>query len=86
MLRITRIGLALLGVFAIAFVLITPDPNDDVPGVLKQGHLDKFLRLAVSSIEPLAVQSVMLFLPTPLCSKQQLTASELLDLFCIHRC
>ena len=82
MLRPLRIGLALLAIFAIAFVLITPDPDDDVPGILKPSHLGKSLRLAVSSIDPPAVQSAMVLLPTPLSSTQQLSASELLDLVC----
>jgi hypothetical protein len=41
MLKLAKIGLAIVIILAVARILITPDPTDDVNGVLQQRHLVK---------------------------------------------
>lgn len=86
MLRAAQIVLALLAAFAIALVLVTPDPTDDVPGILNGNHLDKIQKLAVCSINLPAQQCLMFRLPAPSNSHHRLTTSELFDLVCVYRC
>ena len=38
MLRWARVALALVVIFTVAYILITPDPTDDVDGVLQPNH------------------------------------------------
>jgi hypothetical protein len=86
MLRVARIALALISIFVITLVLVTPDPTDDVPGVLPPLHPNKAHKLAVCHI-PLPVwQSALVLLTVPASSTQSLPTSELLDLVCVSRC
>jgi len=83
MFRAARVALALLAIFSIAYVLVTPDPTDDATGLVRPSHLSKAQKLAVSFIQLTTQQSVVFLLPTPLSSNQRLTT---LYLFCIYRC
>jgi hypothetical protein len=86
MLRAARILLALISIFAIAFVLATPDPTDDVPGILRPSHLDKGHKTAASFVQQPPQQGVIFRLPAPPSSTQRLATSELFDLACVYRC
>lgn len=84
--RGVQIALALLAVFAITLVLITPDPTDDVPGILNSTHLCKGQRLTLFSISPPAQQYFINRLPARANSHQRLSTLELFDLDCVYRC
>ena len=86
MLRAARIALALLSIFAIAYVLATPDPTDDVTGVLRPNHLGKAQRLDPHFVQPTTLNSVIFRLLVPGSPTQRLTTFELVDLFCAYRC
>lgn len=87
MFRPVLVALALLAVFSILYVLATPDPTDDVNGVLHQpSHFSKGQKLAVCIVLQLAPQIVRFRLSTLSCSDQRSTTLELVDLFCTYRC
>ena len=86
MLRAARIALALLSIFAIAYVLATPDPTDDVTGVLRPNHLGKAQGLDPHFVQPPTPNSVILPLLVPGSPTQRLTTFELVDLLCAYRC
>ena len=75
-------------IFAIAYVLITPDPTDDVEGILRQNHQAKVQKLVSLSLPQLQVFVIVVFLlsMSSTRSAQRLTSSELLDLVCVCRC
>ena len=88
MMRGARIVLVVLVIFSIAYVLITPDPTDDVDGVLRPNHQAKAQRLVGLSLpqfQVLVIIAFLLSLPSTR-SAQRLTTSELLDLVCVCRC
>ena len=88
MMRGARIVLVALVIFSIAYVLITPDPADDVDGVLRPNHQTKAQRLVGLSLPQFQVLVIIAFLlsmPSTR-SAQRLTTSELLDLVCVCRC
>lgn len=82
-----RTALVLIVVFAIAYVLVTPDPTDDVDGILQPNHLSKAHTLTVVSVSQsqilitVALRSFAIpaFVP-------RLNTWELLDLACVYRC
>lgn len=80
------IALALLAAFAITLVLVTPDPTDDVLGILNRNHLDKFQKLDVFFIRPPVQQCLIFRLAPPPNSHQRLSTLELFDLDCVYRC
>ena len=86
MFRAVRVALALLSIFSIAYVLITPAATDDVTAVSQRSHFGKAQKLAVCLVQPLAPQIAIFRLPTPSSSNQRLTALELVDLFRTYRC
>jgi hypothetical protein len=81
-----RVALALVVIFSIAYVLVTPDPTDDVVGILQQSHPDAHRRLAVSLWEFQAPVTVLLHLFTFLDRPQHLATFELLDVISVCRC
>ena len=88
MMRGARIVLAVVVIFSIAYVLITPDPTDDVDGVLPPNHQAKaqsLVSLSVPQLQLLVIVAFLLFMPSTR-SAQRLTTSELLDLVCVCRC
>jgi len=87
MMRWARVALALLVAFTIAHILITPDPADDVDGILQQNHPASAHRmLAVSLWEFQTPVSVLLHLFTFTDRSQHLAAFELLDVISVCRC
>ena len=88
MMRGARIVLAVIVIFSIAYVLITPDPTDDVDGILRPNHQAKVQRLVSLPLLQLRVLVfVAFFLSMPSTkSAQRLNTSELLDLVCVCRC
>jgi hypothetical protein len=87
MMRWTRVALALLVAFTIAYILITPDPTDDVDGILQQNHLASAHRmLAVSFWEFQTSASVLPHLFTFTDRSKHLATFELLDVISVCRC
>ena len=88
MMRGARIVLVVLVIFSIAYVLITPDPTDDVDGILRPNHQAKVQRLVSLSLLQLPVLAIVAFLLSMPSTKsaQRLNVSELLDLVCVCRC
>ena len=87
MMRGVRVALVAVLIFSIAYVLISPDPTDDVYGVLRPNHSANAQRIVIVSL-PLPqspILAVVLFLLSMTRSAtQRLTASELFD--CVSRC
>jgi hypothetical protein len=87
MMRSARVALVVVAIFSIAYVLISPDPTDDVDGVLGLNHSAK--AQTIVSL-PLPQSPILVIAPsllsTPLNATQRLTTSELLDLVCVCRC
>jgi hypothetical protein len=87
MMRGLRVALAIVAIFSIAYVLITPDPGDDVDGVLRPHHSAKAQRIVSL---PLAQSPILVVAPFRLPMRpsgaQRLITSELLDLVCVCRC
>lgn len=87
MIRGARAALAVVAILSCAFVLITPDPTDDVDGVLRPNH-----RATAKTIVSLALpqSAILVFVPLLLPIRpratQRLTTSELLDVVCVCRC
>jgi hypothetical protein len=82
-----RIALALMVAFTIAYILITPDPTDDVYGILQQNHPALAHRmLAVSLWEFKVPMTVLLHLFTFTDRGQHLATFELLDVISVCRC
>jgi hypothetical protein len=87
MFRTVRVALALLSIFSIACVLVTPDPTDDVNAALQRSHFGKAQKLAVCFVQTLVPQIATFRLLTPSSSSnQRLTILELIDIFCTYRC
>jgi len=85
MMRFARVALAVVAIFSIAYVLITPDPTDDVVGALRSNHPAMEQRLfAVSLLQSWILVIVLLhFFISP---TRHLAALELLDLISVSRC
>jgi hypothetical protein len=87
MMRVARIVLVVVAVLSIAYVLITPDPSDDVDGVLRLNHSAKAQRIASLPLPRSPILVVVPFhLPMRPSAIQRLTTWELLDLVCVCRC
>jgi hypothetical protein len=87
MIRGARVALAVVAIFSIAFVLITPDPTDDVAGVLRPNHTAKAQTIVSLALPQSAILVIVPFLlPIRRTATQRLTTSELLDLVCVCRC
>jgi hypothetical protein len=80
-----KIGIALLALVAVATVLITPDPTDDVQGVVH--HLAKLHKLAVVAsipIKALAASQIGTIVSPDFLTN--LPTASLLDLVCARLC
>jgi hypothetical protein len=87
MIRGARAALAVVAIFSIAFVLITPDPTDDVDGVLRPNHTATAQTIVSLALPQSAILVFVPFLlPIRPSATQRLTTSELLDLVCVCRC
>jgi hypothetical protein len=83
-----RVALALVVIFSIAYVLITPDPTDDVYGVLQPNHPTAEQKvLAVSLWEfPISLTVLLQLLSLPAEFTHHFFAFELLDVISVWRC
>jgi hypothetical protein len=87
MIRGARVALVVVAIFSIALVLITPDPTDDVDGVLRPNHTAKAQTIVSLALPQSAILVIVPFLlPIRPSVTQGLTTSELLDLVCVCRC
>jgi len=87
MIRGARAALAVVAIFSVAFVLITPDPTDDVDGVLRLNHTAQAQTIVSLALprSPILVVVPFLLSMSP-SATQRLTTSELRDLVCVCRC
>jgi hypothetical protein len=88
MTRSVRVVLAVIIILSVGYVLISPDPTDDVDGVLRpqRRHLIKVQELAAASLlqrRILVIFELLLF-AFPL-STLHLTTEGLLDHVCVCR-
>jgi hypothetical protein len=87
MMRGARVVLVVVAIFSIAYVLISPDPTDDVNGALRPNHSAKAQRIVILPLPQSPIIAVVPFLLSIRPSAtQRLTTSELLDLVCVCRC
>jgi hypothetical protein len=86
MIRGARAALVVVAIFSFAFVLITPDPTDDVDGVLRPNHTAKARTIVSLALSQSAILVFAFLLPIRPSATQRLTTSELLDLVCVCRC
>jgi hypothetical protein len=87
MMRFVTVALAVVAIFSIAYVLITPDPTDDVTGALRSNHPAMEQKLsAVSVLQSWILVIVLLHFFTSPTSTRHLAALELLDLISVSRC
>ena len=87
MIRGARAALAVVAIFSFAFVLITPDPTDDVDGVLRPNRTATAQTIVSLALSQSAILVFVPFLlPIRPSATQRLTTSELLDLVCVCRC
>jgi hypothetical protein len=85
--RGARVALVVVVIFSIAYVLITPDPTDDVAAVLRPNHSAKAQKIVSLSLRQSPILVIIPFLLSmPRSATQRLTTSELLDLVCVCRC
>jgi len=87
MMRWTRVALALLVAFTIAYILITPDLSDDVDGVLGPNHPTLAHKMPEVSLPNSQIPVAVLFplFNLPRCTRH-LAAVELLDVISVCRC
>ncbi|PYT87592.1 MAG: hypothetical protein DMG41_14765 [Acidobacteria bacterium] len=93
MFRRVLVGLMLLFAFTIMFVLVTPDPTDDVTAVVRPSILHKayprtepLQKLSVPLVEPSSSQAVIFPLLATKSLPSRLNPSKLVDLLCEYRC
>jgi lipopolysaccharide export LptBFGC system permease protein LptF len=87
MMRVLQIVVVLAVVFSVAYVLITPDPTDDVDGILLSNHPLTAHRLIGVSVPHFQMFTIVLArLSTVLTFSKFSTTSELLALTCVCRC
>ena len=87
MMRMLQIVLILAVVFSLAYVLITPDPTDDVEGILVSNHPLTAPRVLAAAIPHFQMLTMVLArLSTVPTITKSLTTPELLDLTCVYRC
>jgi hypothetical protein len=87
MMRGARVALAVVAIFSIAYVLISPDLTDDVDGILRPDHTanaQTIVSLSLPQSPILVIVSSLLSMPGS--DTQRLTTTQLLDLICVCRC
>jgi hypothetical protein len=86
MMRWARVALALIVVFTISYILITPDPGDDVDGILQQNHLVSMHRMLAVSLWEFHTRMTVLFHSFTLPRfTRRLAKFELLDFISVCR-
>jgi hypothetical protein len=84
--RCVKVALAVLVIFSVGYVLITPDPSDDVTSVLKSNHVTKARRLVDVALPRFEIL-VMVVLPLFRCETPSASGTHnFLDLVCVFRC
>jgi hypothetical protein len=84
MLRLAKVGLAIVIVVSVASVLITPDLSDDVDGALQGKHLVKVTVVLISVSQSQSLLPITrTFGPVAL---QRPALSNLRDLVCVRLC
>jgi hypothetical protein len=87
MMQWAKVALALLVAFTIAYILITPDPTDDVDGVLRPSHPTFAQRMLAVSLWEFQAPVAVLFRSFPLPDRsRRLATFELLDVISVCRC
>jgi len=86
MIRGARIALVVVVILSIAYVLITPDPTDDVNGILRPHRSAKAQIVSLPLAQSLIPVVAPFLLPMRPSGAQRLITSELLDLVCVFRC
>jgi len=87
MMRCARVALAVVVILSISYVLITPDPSEDVYGVLRPNHAAMVQRVLAVSLWGSQVPVIVLFhLFTPPSCTRDLATLKLLDLISVCRC
>jgi hypothetical protein len=87
MMRVLTIGLAVVVVLSCATVLITPDPGDDINGILHQHHSvkgHKLLAAPYAQLRPFALATFQSF--NPLIPTLRSSTPRLLALVCVRLC
>jgi hypothetical protein len=84
MLRLAKVGLAILIVISVAGVLITPDSSDDVDGALQRRPLVKTVLVSVAALP--AQVSLPVVPPVPPVVLRRQAAPDLLVLVCVRLC
>jgi hypothetical protein len=84
MLRLAKVGLAIVIVVSVASILITPDPSDDVNGVLQQRHAVKAAVVAVSILPSSAAPRFSIRHASV--GAQRINRPNVLDLACVLLC
>ncbi len=75
--------LVLLVIASVATILITPDPSDDVDGLLHHGHSLAFFPFLGRVDQPLALSPPEV---PPEASKPPPRSADLLEMVCTHPC
>jgi len=87
MMRVVTIGLAVVVILSCATVLITPDPADDINGILHQDHSvrgHKLLTAPYAQLRPFALATFHSF--NPLIPTLHSSTPSLLALVCVRLC
>ncbi len=88
MMKWARVALALVVVFTIAYVLITPDPTDDVDGVLPPNHpalAQKVLAVSLWEFQ-VSIAVIVLVFTIPGSFARHFSALDPLDIISVCRC
>jgi hypothetical protein len=84
MVRLAKVGLAIVIVVSVASVLITPDPSDDVDGVIATNNLRKVTVVPISASQSQSLPPVTFrFAPVAL---HHSATYNVLDLVCVRLC
>ena len=87
MMRVLQIVVVFAVVLSVAYVLITPDPTDDIEGILQSSHPLTAHRVIGVSVPHFQMLTIVLApLPKVPTFIKCVTTSELLDLTCVYRC
>lgn len=85
--RVVIVALVAVAIFSIVYVLISPDPTDDINAILRPNHTAKAQRIVSLPFPQSPILAVVPFLLSIRTSATQcLTTTELLDLVCVYRC
>ena len=84
MLQLAKVGLVIVIIASVASIVITPDPSDDVDGVLQRHHPVRVTAVPISTSQSQSVLHITLwFAPLAVHRSAQV---KLLDLVCVRLC